>query len=34
MTRCGFSVGISDLFLHNDIKKKNQINIKAKEECN
>jgi DNA-directed RNA polymerase II subunit RPB1 len=27
MTRCGFSVGISDLILHKDIKKKNQTEI-------
>ena len=27
MTRCGFSVGISDLFLHNDIKKRNHEKI-------
>jgi DNA-directed RNA polymerase II subunit RPB1 len=33
MTRCGFSVGISDLFLHNDIKKRNQEKIvEAKKE--
>ena len=33
ITRCGFSVGISDLFIHNDFKKRNQEKVlKAKED--